>query len=1358
MKKLESLLTIKGTRGALKRLTLGLAASAAVVVGSGLTANAAPANDNFADAINLPGRTGTQTGTDNLDATLEANEPNPGASDTVWFKWTCTTDGVLTVGTLGSTASGGGEWDAILGIYTGASVDALTPLGTTPQDTGLAETMTLPVNAGTTYYIQLAGFVNAVAANIRLTWNLVVEANMITFGPGATINGTNIAWEVLIGTDLTTLAPTYTTSYGATCPIASGSPTDFSLGPVHYVVSSSDSLITNNYRVTVTAVPEKLLWSAGGGGDWDTGTPNWTGYFSGTPSLVFANGDTVVFNDATGNPIINVWPDMDPLSTTVSATNGTITFVGGPIAGSGSLTKSGGGTLTIGNATATTNTYTGKTIVRGGTLVSGLGPNYLSNAGVPGVFGAPTGANATIDLYNGVTLQNNGSNPRFNQATDRPLNLAGTGPGTVSVRFNDNDTSLTFSNVTATGTGAKTLALFTGNNGNGDREAMIFTGAIADSSDGSPTALAVTFRTQTGSTSWVSLSGVNTFTGPITLTPYDGNPTGTLVIGGVRAPATGANTVGTGKLGNGNYPGAIALGTKTILEYDSTAAQILSGPISGVGVLTKTGSGTLTLSGTNTYKGDTTVSAGTLVLGTTGVSTFYLTDFANNRITGAGTATLNGTLAIDTSAVTVSVGSWTLVNVTTKNYGGTFGVQGFTGPGPVWTRVDGAHTWTFNQTTGVLTLTSKALIISFGIPFHPGIINQNAKTIALTVPPGTVLATLAPTFTLSSGTCNQTSGSPPSPNFGTQNPATYTVTDGAAVNNYVVTVTVSDTAAPWFNVNMDNVARTNLIGPIGGSGLGWNQRLTAAVAYTGANLLDISGSPTTVGYRTVSLDGLDAWGTPSLQVLAAGLRRFGLNGSWSLIVTNLPYRKFNLYIASGNTSSQLSYGEFSTTNLTDTGSPVYCDNTGGVISDTWVEGNNFVVFSNIVPDPNGNIQIDVFQPSYRAPLNGFQIADISAGPPRSYKSIANIFFQGLGSASANDNTGTNFVLLVPPGTAVTSLAPTYTVGVAATGSPASGTVRNFTTPQTYVVTAEDLSQQAYSVTVVALSGPVGYQATVLAARPVHYWPLNERSGTTAVDLVGGNNLTYGGTYTLGQPGLELGPNCSVLFSGAGTTAGQWTGVPYNATLNPINFTVECWVKATDATVQYLVSLQDRAIYSGVSGRMGYAIWKNNPTGFGMQWGTGATTTGSINSPNAVVVGNVYHVVGTYDGTTMSLYENGVLVNSLDAPIYQPAGTNQPGFSIGSRNGVSPAPSYMQDVALYDRALTPDEILTHYQNPPVLRADMSAGKVRLMWFPGDGTLLESTTGVTGPYNPVVPAATWPYTITPSAGSMFWRVKF
>jgi hypothetical protein len=88
-----------------------------------------------------------------------------------------------------------------------------------------------------------------------------------------------------------------------------------------------------------------------------------------------------------------------------------------------------------------------------------------------------------------------------------------------------------------------------------------------------------------------------------------------------------------------------------------------------------------------------------------------------------------------------------------------------------------------------------ARILTFGVPGSEGVINEGAKTISLTVPYGTDLATLAPTFTLSSGTCNQTSGSPPSPSFATSNPVQYIVTDASTdpdtVNTYTVTLSGS---------------------------------------------------------------------------------------------------------------------------------------------------------------------------------------------------------------------------------------------------------------------------------------------------------------------------------------------------------------------------------------------------------------------------------------------------------------------------------------------------------------------------------------------------------------------------------------
>ena len=173
-----------------------------VMVAAWLTAGTAladpPANDGFATALNLTGAgsgqtgdtiVGTQTGTSTAEATVEDGEPNTGASNTVWFKWTCPAKGNLTVSTLGSTTPVPEEWDAILGIYTGATLDALTPLGTTPQDIVIQESMTVAVNAGTTYFIQLSGYESTEAANILLSWKLIPTngAAILTFGPDAFI-------------------------------------------------------------------------------------------------------------------------------------------------------------------------------------------------------------------------------------------------------------------------------------------------------------------------------------------------------------------------------------------------------------------------------------------------------------------------------------------------------------------------------------------------------------------------------------------------------------------------------------------------------------------------------------------------------------------------------------------------------------------------------------------------------------------------------------------------------------------------------------------------------------------------------------------------------------------------------------------------------------------------------------------------------------------------------------------------------------------------------------------------------------------------------------------------------------------
>jgi autotransporter-associated beta strand protein len=128
------------------------------------------------------------------------------------------------------------------------------------------------------------------------------------------------------------------------------------------------------------------------------------------------------------------------------------------------------------------------------------------------------------------------------------------------------------------------------------------------------------------------------------------------------------------------------------------------------GTLTKIGAGTLTLNAANTYTGNTVVNAGTLELGTTGQLKFVLgaSSGVNNSITGSGTVSLKGSFVIDTSAAdALSNGSWTLENVSTLPgaYEASFSVVGFTDAGSnKWTKANGTKIYTFDETTGILTL------------------------------------------------------------------------------------------------------------------------------------------------------------------------------------------------------------------------------------------------------------------------------------------------------------------------------------------------------------------------------------------------------------------------------------------------------------------------------------------------------------------------------------------------------------------------------------------------------------------------------------------------------------------------------
>ena len=168
-------------------------------------------------------------------------------------------------------------------------------------------------------------------------------------------------------------------------------------------------------------------------------------------------------------------------------------------------------------------------------------------------------------------------------------------------------------------------------------------------------------------------------------------------------------------------------------------------------------------------------------------------------------------------------------------------------------------------------------------------------------------------------------------------------------------------------------------------------------------------------------------------------------------------------------------------------------------------------------------------------------------------------------ATIDQNTMT-IAWVAPYGSDLTSLSPTYTLSEFATGYPPSGTIRDFTTPQTYTVVAQDLSSNDYTVNAIVwditnamacwydagegvatnAGGRVqtwedqsgnGHQATVGSHGAPALVP-DDINGRPAVHLRGNNNILdcAGGMFTKEQYVVVRSPNDN--WNGGGSFLGR----------------------------------------------------------------------------------------------------------------------------------------------------------------------------------------------------------------------------
>ena len=353
----------------------------------------------------------------------------------------------------------------------------------------------------------------------------------------------------------------------------------------------------------------------------------------------------------------------------IDTTNGNFTY-GGNLTQALGLTKLGANTLTL----TGTNTYTGVTNVNAGTLlattIASL-PGYNSYLTGSGAINVAGGAVLAVQTGNGTTgwssdqidslwysanfvaptalLGIDTTNGNFTYASNiiQPFSLAKLGANTLTLTGSNTYTGATTVNagtLLATTTaslpgystpgmvsvaGGAVLAVQTGSGTSGWSSGQIdslwnnatWAGKTAvlgiDTTNGNFT-YASNITQALGlaklGTNTLFLTGSNTYSGGTTITA------GTLAVASSANLGTGGLTFSGSGAGLLDIIGSTAftsnstvtLSQNGTIQQDDSAGAALSGPISGPGSLTKTGSGWLGLSGTNTYTGGTTVSSGTL--------------------------------------------------------------------------------------------------------------------------------------------------------------------------------------------------------------------------------------------------------------------------------------------------------------------------------------------------------------------------------------------------------------------------------------------------------------------------------------------------------------------------------------------------------------------------------------------------------------------------------------------------------------------------------------------------------------------------------------------------------------------------
>lgn len=201
-----------------------------------------------------------------------------------------------------------------------------------------------------------------------------------------------------------------------------------------------------------------------------------------------------------------------------------------------------------------------------------------------------------------------------------------------------------------------------------------------------------------------------------------------------------------------------------------------------------------------------------------------------------------------------------------------------------------------------------------------------------------------------------------------------------------------------------------------------------------------------------------------------------------------------------------------------------------------------------------------------------------------------------------------------------------------------------------------------------------------------------------VEGVSGPSGTYKNAPTLGVPGLIVGDSGTAVLFGASADsrfggAQTYARIPLDQSdlIDSNKLSIEVWqngssVGGTWVSGPLSTAAGDSVFELGASGGAAYIR---------LRFTNGTSLL--LTEPGSISANFTHHVVGTWDGQTAKVYVNGVeMASETQTGVYLRQGNADDFLRIGVNQDLTgPSNLILDEVAIYEKALSPARILAHY---------------------------------------------------------------